>query len=271
MSWYEDASLWQIWLAISAGLIAVYELGYRGNTLALKYGLTARKDEGIAFLVSAALALLGLLIAFTFAMATDRYDARRTLIVDEANAVGTTYLRVQLLAEPARTSLGQMMFEYIDAREEFLTAGRNRAKIDLADFHTNEAGQKFWTTLAQVVAAQPDATINSSLLESANQMFDLAAQAEAAVEASLPATIIDVLIIYALTSAALIGYAAAATRSRHYLACTIVFILFAIAISLTIDLDRPRRGTILVSVLPFERAANTIRSMEAAHASPALK
>ena len=240
-----------------------YELGYRGYRFAVNHSMTGG-EGGIGYLISAALALLGLLIAFTFSLAVERYDARRNLVLEEANAIGTTYLRFQLLEEPGKSHISKLMLDYVQARAAFIDAGRDTAKIERADIGTNTSEEQIWRALLPIVAAQPNATINPALLDAANKMFDLASSNDVAVEASLPATIIDVLIVFTLTSAGLIGYASAASGNRHLIPCVTVFVLLAIAISLTIDLDRPRRGSVLVSAKPFERAANLIRAAEAA-------
>src|SRR5882672_11281158 len=94
----ETAPLWLIWLVVTAGLMIAHEIGY----LFRRFSAKRRPDGGetsdsIGHRLPAALALLGLLIAFTFSMAADRFATRRALVVSEGNAIGTTYLRLQLL------------------------------------------------------------------------------------------------------------------------------------------------------------------------------
>jgi len=261
----ETAPLLLIWPALVVALVAAHEGGFLAFRFFTRHkaGSTDGDDSGISYLVSAVFALLGLLIAFTFSMAADRYDARRALVIAEANAVGTTYLRFQILQDPARGELSRQMLSYIEAREDFFSAD-DAAKVATADARTNDIQAQIWPELSAALRAQPNATTNQSLLETTNEMFDLAASDRAAVDGRVPISILRVLIGYSLIAAGFIGYALAAKRSRYFIASTALFILFALSISLIIDLDRPRSGSVVVSTLPFSRAADSIRAMDAA-------
>jgi hypothetical protein len=261
MGMLETAPLLVIWPLLVVLLVVAHELGF----LVFRY-LTRRKagaesdDSGIGYLVSAVFALLGLLIAFTFSMAANRYDVRRGLVVAEANAVGTTYLRFQVLEDPARSELSKLMLPYLQAREEFFAAD-DAAKVAVADANTNDVQAQIWRELSAAVRAQPNATTNQSLLETTNEMFDFAASDRAAIDGRVPISILRVLIAYSLIAAGFIGYALAAKRSRYFVASTALFVLFGLSISLIIDLDRPHSGSVIVSSAPFLRAAENIRAM----------
>lgn len=269
MSWSENSPLWLIWLVVAAGLVLAQECGYRGyRLLAAEHHKPTDANDGVGYIVSAVLALLGLLIAFTFSMSAGRYDARRALVVDEANALGTTYLRIQLLDDPARATLSGLLVSYGETRQEFLNAGTDPTKLAGEETLRNEIESRFWNELAAALRTQPAATVNPSLLETANQMFDLAATRRAALDGRVPPAILNALIIYALISALLIGYALASGRRRHFVASTTLFILVALSISLILDLDRPRSGSVTVSQAPLLRAIDGIRSMEAKKSQP---
>jgi hypothetical protein len=261
----ETAPLILIWPALVVALVVAHEAGFFVFKLVhrVKAGSTAGDDNGIGYLVSAVFALLGLLIAFTFSMAANRYDARRALVVAEANAIGTTYLRFQVLDEPARVELSRLMLPYIEAREQFFAAD-DAEKVVAADERTNDLQEQIWRKLAVAIRAQQNATTNPSILETTNEMFDLAARDRAAIEGRVPISILRVVIGYSMIAAGLIGYALAAKRSRYFIASTAVFVLFALSISLILDLDRPRSGSVTVSTAPFSRAADNIRSMDSA-------
>ena len=266
----ETAPLWLIWIVITVGLIIAYEIGYRFLSVHRGFQKQLSDDDekgtAIGYMLPASLALLGLLIAFTFSMAAERFQTRRSLVVGEANAVGTTYLRLQLLDEPARTSLNRLMLSYIQAREDFFTAGDEAAKIAAADARTLAVETLFWNGLSAALRAQPSATINPSLLETANEMFDLAASDRAALEGRVPISILRAILIYSVISAGFMGYAMALRHRRHLVGSTALFVLIALSISLIADLDRPRTGSVTVSNEPFSHAAKSIREMDAATA-----
>jgi len=258
-------SLWLIGAASVIGLIAAQELGYRAYRFMRPPSQEPpEKTDGINYMLSAALALLGLLIAFTFSMAVDRFEARRALVVEEANAVGTVYLRLQLLDEPARGTLSRDLIAYARARGDFLAAARTSPRLTRADEETARAGTQFWNDLAPVLKARPADTMSPALLGAANEMLDDAASAQAAMNAQLPDAVMTVLLIYALISAVLMGFALGGGGRRHLVASILLFVLVSMSISLIVDLDRPRRGTVQVSAAPFARAAAQIEAMEAA-------
>jgi hypothetical protein len=267
MAWLEEAPLWLIWAVLATAFMLAQQVGYlAAHRLLRRPDGKDSASEGAGYLLSAALALLGLLIAFTFSMAADRYDARRQLVVEEANAVGTTYLRAQLLPEPARTSASHALIAYIDARREFFAAGPDIAAVEKADARTGALQTQIWNILTPVLAAQPQATINPAILQTTNETFDLASSDRAALDARVPLTILRTLVIYALISAIIMGSVLAASGRRHLIVSATVFVLVALAISLILDIDRPRSGTVIVSITPFARAAASIEAMEAAKA-----
>src|SRR5579864_1446616 len=105
MYWLEHAPIWLIGLVIFAGLVIAELAGFWVGRLAAARKAPDSKFDGTGYLLSAMLGLLGLLIAFTFGTAASRFDVRRTLVRDEANAIGTTYLRIQTLDEGPRDAL----------------------------------------------------------------------------------------------------------------------------------------------------------------------
>jgi len=115
MSWLETLPLTVIALAILAALLAAATIGYRGH-LWLLHRSGETEPESHDHLLSAVLGLLALLLGFTFSLALNRYEARRDLVVQEANAIGTTWLRTQLLESPNNTAMSGLLRGYLDAR-----------------------------------------------------------------------------------------------------------------------------------------------------------
>lgn len=257
-----------IGVALALGLILMQELGYRCQGLMARWGRTRADGEGAGHLLSAALALLGLLIAFTFSMAASRYEDRRALVLAEANALSTTYLRVQALDEPYRDRLSGLVLSYGDLRQGFFTAGEDPARLAQSDQQTDALQARIWTELTAAVRAAPTATINPSLLDSANELFDLAASRRAALDARVPPAILRALTLYAFVAAAMLGYSLASGGRRHGVASTALFVLVALAVTLILDLDRPRAGSVTVSQAPFTRTLDGIRALEAARIKP---
>ena len=263
MLWLERTPLWIIGLAVLVGFTLAQQLGYAARRVTLRSGRAQPDSSSFGYLISAALALLGLLIAFTFGAASQRFDTRRILVVQEANAVGTTYLRFQALDDAPRAALSQLMVEYVKARDAYFRAGEDSTSVRLAVASGEELKSRIWTELVAVVRTHPEATINPSLLETTNQMFDLAASRQAANDGRLPITILRSVLIYGVIAAAIIGYGMA-SGPRQIVVSTLLFMALALAICLILDLDRPSSGTIRISEVPMNRTIASIQAMEAA-------
>jgi hypothetical protein len=261
--WLERAPLWIIGLVILSGLIIAQQLGYGARRLMARSGRAESSSDGVGYILTAALALLGLLIAFTFGAAGQRFDTRRQLVIEEANALGTTYLRIQALDDGPKAALSRLMMQYAKAREGYFATAENSALMRLSEARTDVLQARIWAETVAAIRAHPEATINPSLLQTTNDMFDLAASERAALEAHVPITVLRSLLIYSLIAAAIIGYGMA-QGARQLIVSAALFLTLSLAICLILDLDRPRTGAVRVSQAPMARAIASLESMEAA-------
>jgi hypothetical protein len=269
MHWLERAPLWIIGLAILAGLIVAEQIGSAlRRRFMLRGAASEQADDSIAYVLSGALALLGLLIAFTFSAASDRFDTRRHLVVEEANAIGTTYLRIQALDDAPRAALSQLMVQYVHVRRDWYLAGEDAARLAQTGAATDDLQTRMWAVIVADVRANPTATINPSLLQTTNDMFDLAASRRAAMDGRLPIPILRALLLYGLIAAAIMGYGTA-KGTRQMVVSAGLYLALSIAVCLILDLDRPRSGTVIVSQAPMDRAITAVESAEAAKAAAA--
>lgn len=224
--------------------------------------------DSTGYLVSSALALLGLLIGFTFSMAVERYDERRHAVTEEANAISTVYARAGLFSEPIATSLQQAVTRYATDRRDFVAAGENTIKLDEVAKDTADAQSRIWAIMKAALADTVSAELTTATLTSMNEMFDLASTRQALIEAHIPNMVMAVLIGFAVATAYLLGYGSAHEAQGHNAATTIVFALVAIAIALIIDLDRPRLGFIKIDQDPMERVIVSLTPPKAAPHGP---
>lgn len=239
-----EGSLWLIGLGLLLAMMIAAQLGAQ---LRKRMAPNARdNDDGEGYMVSAALALLGLLIAFTFSLAVSRFDARRELVVNEANAIGTAWLRAGLVAGEQGAQLQASIARYADVRLG-LSNGRDPVAVER---DTAGAQRIVWDGLGKAVGAAP-APVATTMINAANAMFDAASSRKAEREAKIPARVLEVLVLYAIMAAGVVGYVMSATGRRHGVVTTIVFMLLALAITLILDLDRPRAGSVLVSQQPM--------------------
>src|SRR5436190_203648 len=150
------APIWAIGLTLFVLLIGMMLLGIAVRRRTERRAASEGEDAQEGYIVSGALGLLALLLGFTFAMAVDRYDNRRSLVLEEANAIGTTYLRAQLLDEPFRSRLSRLLEGYTASRIRLATADSREQRAPLMA-RSDDYQQPMWTET--VAVGRPSAGI----------------------------------------------------------------------------------------------------------------
>src|SRR5262249_2384337 len=127
-------------------------------------------------LLGASLALLGLLLGFTFSMAVTRFDARKQLILDESNALGTAYLRSDLVPGPARRQTAELLRRYVDVRVGFYEAGSDVERIRELTRQGQEMQRQLWSLAVAAAAKDPRSVPVGLYVQALNDVFDLEAK-----------------------------------------------------------------------------------------------
>jgi hypothetical protein len=205
-------------------------------------------DAGLSTIDGAVYGLLALLISFTFAGAASRYDARRQLVVQETNAIGTAYLRVKLLPESIQPTVRQDFRDYVDARLAFYDkiGVSDRPGIEAADARVHQLQDKIWNESAEVCKAQGSPAATSLVLSSLNDMIDITTTRAAAMEMHPPGAIFISLGILVLSGAVLAGYGTASSKRRSLLHVLMFAGIMGMAVYTILDLEYPRVGLIRV-------------------------
>jgi hypothetical protein len=188
--------------------------------------------------------LLSLLLGFTLALALPRYDLRRQLIVDEANAIGTTDLRAQLLPEPARSRTLELLRQYVDVRLKFSESSSDSAEAAEATVQSRQLQAELWSQ-AKEVAATSSTPITSLYVSSLNDMIDLEAKRVAARRSRVPISIWVMLFLLSLLACLSFGFS---LRRRFLLSMVVTPLMISIVMALIADLDTPSRGFIRVDL-----------------------
>ncbi|CDH45911.1 hypothetical protein [Candidatus Contendibacter odensensis] len=247
-----------ITLGLFLGMLLLLDLGRR-------IGIRRRAQDpdgataGTGAVDGAVFALLGLLIAFTFSGAASRFDTRRNLIVEEANDIGTAYLRINLLPASAQPELRESVRRYVDAR---LEAYRKLPDVEAAKVELAKAAQlqnEIWNqaiAAGRLEGAQPAATM--LLLPALNQMFDITTTRTMATQMHPPKIIFAMLFVLALASSLLAGYGMAGGKSRNWIHMGGFALIMAFAIYVILDLEYPRIG--LIRVDAFDQVIMEVRA-----------
>ncbi|MCR5877245.1 hypothetical protein [Phenylobacterium sp. J367] len=217
-----------------------------------------RDQEG--FMVGSVLGLLALLLGFTFALAVDRFDARRALVLEEADTIGTAYLRAQLLPEPHRAQMSRLLVAYTDNRLVLATArpGRNAELLAANDRLVAD----IWRATAAAFPAVQHLDFSSTWLDTMNRLIDLDMDRKAARLARVPGGVFLILYIYFAATAGLMGYVMGPTLRP---AGGALLGLFALALLLVVDIDQPTAGLVNESQTPMRLLRN---NMSSAHIAP---
>lgn len=222
-------------------LLVSFLLGVRVRQFKLKKFPVTSKDD-LGSISGTLLGLLALLLAFTFGMSNSRFDDRRKLAIDEANAIGTAVLRADVYPDSMKNVLKSYFEEYLEARISFLQSGTDIDKLIEEFNRANKISYKVWTVVAEYAKTNEPITRTSEMIPALNAMIDITTSRRAAGEANIPWSIQYFLLMLCLTSTFLLGY----ERKNKF--DWILVIGFSLILSMTIftifDMDRPRSGLV---------------------------
>jgi hypothetical protein len=238
-------------LSILGAMLAALELGFRFGRRSVKHH-DAPASGQVGAIQGALLGLLGLLLGFSFAAAGARFLERQDLITSEANAIGTLYLRADLLAEPHRTALRSAVKDYTMDRLEIST--RLRSGLAAEDVQRIELHhRRIWSAARDGTAASP--TLGLLVIPAVNDVLDLHTTRVASGAKHLPMVVMALLATCSLLSIGVIGFGVGLGRSRRLPLTTPLAIVIAVALWVTVDLDHPRAGLLRLSDAPLRALA----------------
>jgi hypothetical protein len=251
--------LWGLFLA--AGILAILALegGYRLGRWRHACAVD-EKDGPVGAMVGAILGLLAFMLAFTFSLAAARFEARRQTVLEEANAIGTTYLRARLLPEPQRTEVAKLLREYVDVRVRGVQEGRIAETLARSE----ELHGQLWAQATAAAAKNPGSIMTGLFVQSLNEVIDLhAKRVLVGMRSRIPVSIWGGLFGLAIVGMASMGYQAGLSATRRSPAMLLLVLAFAGVLFLIADLDRGNEGFLRVS-----QAAMTDLQESMQHARP---
>jgi hypothetical protein len=219
--------------------------------------------EPVGAIQAALLAFVAVLFAFGLAMGVDRFEGRREALVVEANAIGTTYLRAELLPEPQRSRSLRLLQEYTDARIELSDTDVDSTPFDNAVSKGREIQRSLWSDAGTAVAQLPNDTAPRLYLESLNQMIDADTARVSALGNRIPLSVLTLHIVAGGLAMGVLGLfmGLLGRGARVALAGAVLVVLILLVI---IDLDRPRRGFVVVPRGPLTALRASMNEVPAA-------
>jgi hypothetical protein len=232
-----------VYLLIVGFAVIAHEAGFRVGRWR-QARLPDEKEGQTGLLVPALLGMFAFLLAVTMGMASDRFDARRSLVRHEANSIGTTFLRAGFLPEPERTAIRDLLREYVPLR---ITVA-DHAKLAENDRRSGEIQDQIWTRTEELAAAMPESEVLGLFIQTLNETIDLQNdRLVVGVYGRVPDTVVAFLLFGGAFALILLGYHAGLGRRRSFAGALVFILVLAAVVTLVIDLDRPRDGFITVS------------------------
>src|SRR6185369_11910719 len=201
------------------------------------------KDGPVGAMVGSILGLLALMLAFAFNLAASRFDARRMTVLEEANAIGTTFLRTRLLPEPHRTETARLLREYVNIRLQSVQNGTPAEGIARSE----EIHNQLWAHAMTAAEESRNAVTTALFIQSLNEVIDLhAKRVLIGLRSRMPSMIWIALFALALLGMLATGYQAGIMATRRTPAMVLLAVCFAGVLYLIVDLDRGVEGLLQV-------------------------
>ena len=227
-------------------MLAFHEIGFRaGRRL---HGVEEDYRKRVDMIRNATLALVSFLIGFAFAGAGSRFIERQDMIVKEANAIGTAWLRAVMLPEPQKSELRVALKQYAADRSELV---KNYDSDDFPVLLAKAVGAQKRVWQAGVAGVGSDRQLVNFVMPPLNDVIDSHSAHLSAAHRHVPTLIIVVIVIMAALAMGMVGYDNGLVRKRYILLSCVFGLIAATSLWMTIDLDRPRHGLIRVSDRPY--------------------
>ncbi len=214
--------------------------------------IQSRTDDEVKSLTgsiqASILGLLALLLGFTFSMSMQRYDNRSMALIDEANAIGTAILRVQLLPETYQKDANDMLRDYVELR---IAIGRidltKRDERKKSNQQVSSLQNRLWSLAVMATNEDPRPVTTGAFVKSLNDLIDSQGRRNALLLMHVPEVVLILLIIVFASSGGILGYSNGLSGKRILGPVVLVSLLITLIVFIIIDLDRPKRGLIQVN------------------------
>ena len=225
--------------------LLIFECGYRIGQKR-RASIDEASKTWVTAIYSAILGMLGLLLGFSFSLAQQRFEVRRQLVVEEANAIGTTYLRAQWLAEPYRGDIAKLLRQYVDARLPKDLESRNIDElVQNVSVLSESLLDQLWSHAVEVAKKHPTPVV-ALFLSALNETIDLHAKRLAQFQNRVPESVLLLLYLFATVAMLITGYGSGLRTQRCVLPTVAMVVLLSTSLYVIVDLDRPRQGLINV-------------------------
>lgn len=221
--------------------------------------------EPFSIMQAVLLGFMSLVLAFGLSLAVGRYQDRRAATVDEANAIGTTYLRAQMLREPMRGQSLALLRDYTDASIRISDTRPESSVQRQAIANSARLQRQLWSLAGQAVNESPADTAPRLYIETLNESFDAQSTRVSSLSNRVPTAVLVLELLVAAVALATLGLYLS-TMGRGVLTVLVAAVLVTLTLLVTFDLDRPTRGLIEVPDGPLVQVRASMNLPPAARA-----
>jgi hypothetical protein len=227
------------------------EIGFRvGRSRGAKLPEKDRDNSVTATLTAGMLGLLAFILGLTINFAQNRFEARRDLVVVEANTIGTAWLRARLVGGPEGPAIADLIREYAQTRLAFTRENLNGHEAALSK-RTSEEESEIWALMTQVAQKAPT-PITATLVTALNEMFDSAQSQRFAFIGQAPSAMLDMLMAGSIIAIGAMGFEMGLRRLRQPVLTSLLLLMWTGGMVITVDLSRARVGTVRVDPSPLQ-------------------
>jgi hypothetical protein len=241
---FDKLPIWAVYLGTVAVALVAAEIGYRIGIWLQHRDPSSAGTPMSDTVVGGMLGLMAFLMAFSIGIVIDQHNGRKVMVVTEANAVGTAYLRASFLGEPDLTTSRNLLREYVEVR---LAAASDQTQQESAITRSEEIHGELWSIVEDNVRQGKESDIMALYVESINEVINVHSQRLAAVNLRLPRLLRVVLFAATVLSFLLVGVANSADGKRDFAAILLFALAFVAVFMIMVDLDRPQEGLLTIS------------------------
>lgn len=259
MQSFDVLPLWGAMLVVFGLVMVFIETGYR-------FGLThhrrseEEKESPVSAVAGTTLGLLAFILAFTFGIVTERFESRKSLTREEANAIHTAYLRSDFLPEGDRGRAKDLLRRYVELRLEMAESGEV-ARVQEFLPETERIQHELWDMAVENARKDMNSDVAALYIDSLNNVIEIhALRLAVGLLARIPAGIWLILLILVMLGMSAMGYQIGISGSRRSVSVALMALSFSLVITLILALDRPHERFIRVPQQPLEHALDSMKA-----------
>jgi hypothetical protein len=239
--------VWAVYLLTVAIVFVAAEIGFRLGIWLQRRTDASGKTPMTGAVVGGMLGLMAFLLAFSIGIVIGQHNGRKAMVVTEANAVGTAYLRAGFLDEPDRSTTRDLLREYIEVRLAGVREASNEGILEAAMRRSEEIHGELWSIVEENVQQGKESATMALFVDSINEVIDVHSERLAVGHLRLPRMLGMVLYAATILSFLLVGVASSSDGKRDPLAILLFALAFVAVLMIVVDLDRPQQGILTVS------------------------